>query len=480
MSSYFDIGDRRSSMVRSPPWNRRMSATESELDPIYRASRNATASVHQHRKQRNNWVLYFLLALVIPLSCILPCLWPNLPSILGQLNNFLPSPTALPYLRLPTSTSLSSPYNLNYTSKMAPFWRNYRDILTTTEDYETWFADVDAGTNAIQSMWAAVPAPTTPHDEAVYTNMQKFIQSRAEYLRLARGEWDGFLAMRDRLVHDMLRSGTTTKRNKGETATATAAVPEEKLQDRFSNQTLAALTRSARRITEELVRAHADLFEARNGALEFAARVHVFAAENAERGFMGRLKSRSLKNCLWTEQLAKALPTLKKRMDKLRYQHEGMKAGLEWLQGQFSRDAEESLSAKDQLVWLKRAKELLQTRAAVLMDVQEGVLFAVRRKELEGKDREKVDYGALWEQWKNRNCGGTSCYDPQGVLSSIKRVFISKKPMAGVAEDEASWSSSSKRQETYRVWRSVYDKACCEDGTFANQLKYASKQPPAM
>ncbi|KAI3323943.1 hypothetical protein HD806DRAFT_78475 [Xylariaceae sp. AK1471] len=509
----------RSPVVRSPPtdWTRRMSVTEEELDPTYRASSRATVSGRLRHEQAKRELLVLSLSTLL-LGIALSYLWPSLSSAVGRLNSAiqLPSPEVLyhpsHYHARNSSSSASlqgqSPYSSASTSTMASFWHDYREILTSAEDYETYFHDADASQHAINIMWAVQPPPAAPHEEAAYTRTQKLIESRAENLKLARAEWRKFLTRRGRLVGDMVSSGALWRvyvdgkpvngteaseigknwaaiAQRFEPSPRSAASKHASVADHedrsdgkvgdekttLDNQTFAALALSARRITDELIRGHAELFEDWGSIHE-----NIHEAQNAEKAFIGRLRSSSSKGSLWTAQYATALPQLKKRIDGLQKQHENMKHVLDWLQERFSRDVVEA-KEEDQAAWLKSAKELLQAWATVLMDTQEGVLFMLRREDLKLQGLRRSNYDAGWEEWKSRNCGGTSCYDSPSALGNIKRVFVTGKPMAGVAEDERSWSKSLGGDGTPRVWRGVYDKACCENGTLAQLLKYGSKQP---
>jgi hypothetical protein len=512
----------RSPVVRSPPtdWTRRMSVTEAELDPMYRKSSKATAAGRLRYEQAKRELLVLSLCTLL-FATALSYLWPSLSSALGRLNNAIPlappevlSPSSHShphsYTDSPSLYTSTSLYNLDKSSTMTPFWRDYHDILTSAEDYSNWFEDADDSQHAINIMWAVQPPPAAQHEEAAYTRTQKLIESRAQHLKSARAEWSEFLHRQAHLVGDMASSGalwrvyvdgqplnSTEVSKLGEDWAAIVqrfeTLPpsprssepdleaiahgrvgeEEKEKKTLKNQTFSALTLSTRRITDELRRGHNELFADWGPIHE-----HVHEAQDAEKAFIGRLRSSSSKGSLWTARHATALPQLKKRLDGLRKQHKRMNSTLELLQERFSQDVVEK-KKQDQTAWLNSAKELLQGWATILMDTQEGVLFMLRRQDLklQGLGRSDSDYDASWKEWKSRNCGGTSCYDAPSALGNIKRAFATKKPVAGVAEDERSWRKSLGGDATPRVWRGVYDKACCENGTLAELLKYGSRQP---
>ncbi len=154
------------------------------------------------------------------------------------------------------------------------------------------------------------------------------------------------------------------------------------------------------------------------------------------------------------------------------------------------------------LVWVQSAVELLSAASTVLMDVEEGVLLSLRRRDIvEGKrkvehereleeekrkalggsffgsDNETVaaapheyDYERSWHYWKRRNCGATSCYDKSTPVTRLKYMFVKDKPLANEASDERGrlgWD--------VKVWKGVYEKACCDNGTLTEILKYGGR-----
>ncbi|KAK7752668.1 hypothetical protein SLS62_005437 [Diatrype stigma] len=162
------------------------------------------------------------------------------------------------------------------------------------------------------------------------------------------------------------------------------------------------------------------------------------------------------------------------------------------------------LHVPELFVWVQGAMELLGAWSTVLMDVEEGVLIALRRKEIaeekkkmeqekdEGIDAAQqvddngvgtaassgeFDYEASWQRWKQRNCGATSCYDEATPAARLRHllggVMAEKKPLAGEAWDERDrlpdWD--------VRVWKGIYEKACCQKAALANILKHGEKTP---
>ncbi|KAI0469308.1 hypothetical protein F4859DRAFT_516244 [Xylaria cf. heliscus] len=413
----------------------------------------------------------------------------------GQLHSILPPPSPS-QPRAPPSARVD----------MTSFWHDFRYLLTATEDYDDWFADADAATRAIGTMWARV----LRRDEEWHAHYDGVIAARARRLRLAHGEWRGFLESRERAIVELVGCSAALWRvyvdgrpvedaeggrwaavlrmdpglldlglealdymvEEGGRGNGTAFLQEEE------KEVLAALRFVARRITEELVRAHAELFKDLDAAYE-----HMREAESADKELKGLInqmtKGRSGRG-IWTSQMGISVGRLKRRMQKLLEKQETMAIGVEWLQMQFPEDIESAPEKiADRAAWLESAKGLLREWAAALLDVQEGVLFLLRRRELPREKRLTVNYVPTWEAWKRRNCGGTSCYDAPGAMANVKSIVHLGKPIANVAQDEADWIRSLGGNGRPRVWRGVYDKACCQTSVFGDRILHGSDQPSA-
>ncbi|KAI1754939.1 hypothetical protein F4782DRAFT_492080 [Xylaria castorea] len=400
-----------------------------------------------------------------------------------------------------------APRVMNTTSQMTPFWHDYRQLVTAVEDYDDWFADVDAATHAIDTMWARVLA----NDEEWHEHYQRLISSRARRLDLARAHWRKFVDNRERVIVGLVgsagalwrvyvdgrpvddaKAGELSKRWTSILSNSSDAMDIESLayqkkvkEEEKGNGTsssfqdeegFAALRFSTCRITEELVHTHAELFKDLD-----AAYAHVREAEDVDRelkDLIGQMTRGWFEKGFWTSQMAISVGKLTRRMQKLRDKRETMAIGLEWLQIQFPEDIESSPEKiADRAAWLENAKKLLHEWAAGLLDVQEGVLFLLRRRELPREKRLIFNYVTTWEAWKSRNCGGTSCYNAPGVTANVKTALHWGKPVANVAQDETDWIRSLGGDGTPRVWRGVYDKACCQTSVFRDRIQHGSDQP---
>ncbi|KAI1745739.1 hypothetical protein F4680DRAFT_443209 [Xylaria scruposa] len=399
------------------------------------------------------------------------------------------------------------PHVTNTSSRMTPFWRDYRQLVTAVEDYDDWFVDVDAATQAIDTMWARVLVK----DEEWHWFYQRLILSRAKQIDLAHACWSNFVGNRERVIVELVGSaralwwvdvdgrpvddaemGELKKRwasvlsNGSDVIDMGSLAYEEKGEaevEETGNRTLspplkgfAALRFASRRITEELVRTHTELFEDLD-----AAYAHMQEAEEVDRelkDLVNQMTKGWLEKGFYTSQMAISVSKLKRRMQNLQNKRETMAIGLERLQRQFPADIENSPEKiADRVAWSEGAKELLHEWAAALLDVQEGVLFLLRRRELPREKRLILNYVAIWEAWKRRNCGGTSCYNAPSVTANIRTAINWGKPVANVAQDEVDWIRSLGGDGQPRVWREVYDKACCQVSMLRDRIKHGSDQP---
>ncbi|KAI1329288.1 hypothetical protein F5Y16DRAFT_418145 [Xylariaceae sp. FL0255] len=501
-----------------PEWAANAFDPEEEEEDPYR-SPYARSKVGGSRQLK-----YLAAAVVVVITAVL---WPTImKGVINPLGDFLGFPPK--NVTLSTSSSQRFPFtssdpaskrqnkNLSpFKASLAPFWRSYRDILTSNVVYETYFDPVDEATGAINKMWASIPSPDSHLEELNYNMTRTEIRYRENNIVIAKNEWNRFLAARAILLRDLVGSGglwrvyengklaagdRATMGGKLEilrpdtsssTSSSNADSPgakqenvgdasqrnEPPAQKALDRQTLAALTMFARRILEELSDAHSILFKEQLDQPHFMTALE--AARTQETSFVGGLRSRSSNGvATWTGTHAVSLRELQKRLQtNVLDKRDEMKVALEALRERFSEKKMEEEEPMGYQAWLSDAKELLQSWATVLIDAQEGVLFSLRTKELENVWPGPVDYKASWDTWKTRNCGRTSCYDQFSYSGYFKRLFLERKPMAGVALDEAKWSRAVGGEPLRGIWRGVYEKACCEDGKLAELLKFGSKQP---
>ncbi|KAI0537745.1 hypothetical protein GGR58DRAFT_330759 [Xylaria digitata] len=426
--------------------------------------------------------------------------WEILTSISGPISDFPP---------------FQPPFGENDARGMGPFWHNYGAVMTGAEDFDDWFTDVDAATRTIQVMLNVIPLPKGA-EENVYEYVRRHVESRATQVKLAYDEWRRFLDGRERLVRDMVTtSGTSHIYVNGRPVDSITAAklrnwryvdnevdmrlsiqalggdimyfnprgdsyrnPERKeidAPDPLDGQSVDALKKSGRAVTQELVRTHTELFREWD-----PVQAHIREALKAEQTLLRMLRQASPKWHLWTPKLATALPTLLKRMEGLQGRHVTMGTTLERLQKRFPGGQPEFTGdqpgmTEDQDGWLETAKELLRGWATVLMDAQEGVLLMLRQRDIRSQIPSATDLKASWEAWKGRNCGDTSCYSKPGLATTIKK-FFGVSRTAEVAQDEVSWLRSLGGDAVPKIWRGVYEVACCGDRELAHCLEQGKKQ----
>jgi hypothetical protein len=422
-----------------------------------------------------------------------------------------------------------NPYDLHYTRNLGHFWEHYRMIMAPNRDYGYWFDDATESMNIIRIMWGGVAPATTPEAAAVHRHYEELMELRAEEIRLARVEWEKFLDTRTRLLlhllddkspwrvyvnestamkkknnstnnnaeeggarnwtediaHEFLSGATTppkiveheefnlTRLQEGEEGHGDGG--EEVLNTHVNNETYLALENAARMVTREIVEGHALLFRDMPAVLE-----HLGKARKAEDEFIKDVLDHTWKRDLWTLEYARGLLRAHAWVGKLMKLGERMEVPVKWLEDRFPiSDGGTALLEKETktLEWMKTAEELLRVWGAVLMDLQEGLLITIRHDDVAhdmtlkaGNSSTEVDYDASWDAWKKRNCGGTYCYDPASPFGGLKEVLIGVKT-AKVASDEANWSKEKYGEQKRRIWRGIYQKACCENSELAMLLR---------
>ena len=309
--------------------------------------------------------------------------------------------------------------------------------------------------------------------------------------------------------------------------------PPLKLSDptTYTDEAAGPPVRIAGYLMGKLVRQHAKLVAplepAGVGSGGFGVERICFAmlpmARMAEERFVQRLVAASSQGALWqARKSVDAVRTLERRICGIHHTHAEMRRALAWLENRFpslrgpavvdddedgAGDALVDTKVKGYLdkavirdgrgkkkvvpelfVWVKSAVELLGAWSTVLMDVQEGLLIAMRQRELRRQAREweggegeqkapfgtQEDYEESWRQWKQRNCGATSCYEQTSAKARLKHVLAPGhgRPLANDAWDEHKYLGWD-----IGIWKGVYEEACCGKGTLANVLKFGQRTP---
>ncbi|KAI0007503.1 hypothetical protein F4779DRAFT_619491 [Xylariaceae sp. FL0662B] len=455
-------------------------------------------------RQRVKWVFGIVLAVCILISLIA-----------SKLANH-GSPTPMEAIAAEDAHAAATGGAFNFTAAMGPFWASYRAMLLG--EHEGLFAEVDAAGRAIDALRDALPPGEKKEeeddDDDVHGVIEKGVQGRELALAMARAEFDRFLAARERAVRDIIGNSTLWHRGADSQLVGvgsrgagfmfhiaeqfwttagksndTAFRVEKNALEKSDNKTLAALAESSKWLMEQLMETHFALWrQADYQGLQYAGRIYAAAALASEKKFLPLLKEESSRTAeVWKPAYDSATEKLKTRLEGLGEEHEEMQKSLRALWGRFQWETLRNAPPEDVCspeadmqeirVWARAARDMLQTWATLLMDAQEGVLFSLRKKELETKNRTTLDFDASWDEWKKRNCGGTSCYAASGLVSGLKQLVIGGKPRANVAQDEKQWSKTfgDKTKTEVKVWLGVYEKACCEDGKLAELLKNGSR-----
>ncbi|KAI1826917.1 hypothetical protein F4861DRAFT_21348 [Xylaria intraflava] len=466
-----NIAVRRAPMVRMPQnaWR----VTESNLDPMYRATSRSRPSPFGEE-----YSLKRVLIKICATSLTVALVWYLWPDILNN-SRRRASPTSMK----------------NGTISDSPFWRNYRVVMSPIADVDEWFEDVDDATRVIQTMWTAMPAPK-PREEASYKRMKDLMSLREKQVRFARAEWDAFLDTRTRLISELMSAGTPDRvhvddleesdtrveylgeggadiKRKLKGGASNVRIADLDKGEALDNETISALATSTHGIIEKIDRMQTELFGKWDPSFG-----HVHEALKAEHAFIWDLRASSPKGNLWTGLLATGLLRLDMNMERLQQRHEDMKTVLMPWRKMFRHDIEADLKEGDRAMWVKRARELLRGWTAVLVDIQEDTLITLRREDANKRVLEMGDQNAVcsWDAWKSRNCGGTSCFGAPGIVNRIKAFFGRGKPVAGAAVDEANWWKSAGGDARPRIWRGVYEKACCETETLSRLLRNGSRR----
>lgn len=526
-------------VARTPPsnpnWPFTLAVRESDLDPAYRATarrRSKNTMLAAALFMASSGVIMFLL------GAATSALWPGVNIPHRRHAERTPGPVwshFFPKVRttvVDAGTGTAYDENGEVSQQQQRMWRGFADFLTarrgsfegSDEISNNWFVDVDNATSAILVMWVAQPIPTPVTDEssAAYQATRNRIEARTRQVRRARAAWERFLETREHVIADLIQSGTAPriyvdgqlvvgakaaaieKRTNrmlkllgmpgiremdfgGVDSTDSVTVTDngvsngeegegkgesEGERSRYEERALDALRLMEEGVIEILERAHARLFEDWDVLV-----THVQGAENIEKEFIPGLLKGSARRDAWTSPLLMSLRLLRRRVERVQQTRDAMQIALARIREEFSGARLEE--REDRLAEMRRAKRLLQGWMNLMTGVQEGVLFTLRRKEVESWDpglRNASTYEATWEAWKSRNCGGTSCYDVPSVTGRVMRLFLEGNPAADVAQDEARWMAKLGHR-TPCIWQRLYEEACCKDGVVSHRLKNALPQP---
>ncbi|KAH9885919.1 hypothetical protein F4778DRAFT_759614, partial [Xylariomycetidae sp. FL2044] len=221
-----------------------------------------------------------------------------------------------------------------------------------------------------------------------------------------------------------------------------------------TTETLSLLADTAYRLVQSISQLQTDLWKPEDIDWDHGSVANaVSAAAKAERAFIGALTRMSTKGHLWTAGAsADTMRTLEEKVDLLGKQYVRMQGRVDRIRDAFDaqyRSAQDKIHAASVhnddssrssttaatttttttdvedneylLAWGKLVADLLESWVTLSLDTQEGLLISMRKSEIqalstaeEGKQQQQPTRSASWDQWKRRNCGGTSCYDAEG------------------------------------------------------------------
>ncbi|KAI1396678.1 hypothetical protein F4819DRAFT_121059 [Hypoxylon fuscum] len=405
----------------------------------------------------------------------------------------------------------NKPSGSDFIDSLKPFWDGCGTILLDSVEFESWFKDVEANTVVIDTMLAAVPlsydADPVGNDYVAIPTIEKEIRERTASLAKAKEEFDGFLKTRTRIIHNVFSNSTMWQyyADGGEDVNFLVALTRylaSKIaqEDSLAGGEISKLTANevetysgvrdqASNIVRKIIQVqyniwHRDIAGLALGQHLAAARAHVRDARIYEDQIVSTLQRKSGKKHLWRlGERGDAMYQLWTRLDKLQLEHNRMLGSLHWVKNHkaiaganpFKREAK-SLK-KEAYEWCHRLTGLLNNWGTLLKTSHQGTLFMLRRSELNATvdSPSTFDVDGSWQAWKNRNCGGTTCYDAGGkVIRLVRALGMKFKPLAGRARDEQAWCDGQDQSPRKRpkVWRGVYESACCEYGETADFLKY--------
>ncbi|KAJ3557098.1 hypothetical protein NPX13_g9999 [Xylaria arbuscula] len=362
--------------------------------------------------------------------------------------------------------------NMSDTEKIARFWYDFDQILSAVDEYETWFDVVNNATAVLDDMYAEIPPNWHEEEPVIYNELGVNIEARRLHVQLAEREYQKFSVSREHLLLSMLGEDTLLRifvegqpivisrsedlrenwnklmwgigrMNLYSHLLVNISADNNGVGDPvFSNltdivsldmQQRTAIALAARSVTIELMQMNADLFENWD-----YSQIHLIEAQKLEVKIIREIRHRSRVGFTWRGYHGASICVLRGRVEKMQSAHKTIREPLAWLEKKFVRQPHETVV--DWGPWLQSAKELLGGWAVASHDTQEAVLYMLRRRDVASKDPPRACAEASWYEWKERNCGGTSCYDDKYSWKPRMMNPANQKPKAAVARDEAAWS----------------------------------------
>ncbi|KAI6091739.1 hypothetical protein F4821DRAFT_225470 [Hypoxylon rubiginosum] len=398
---------------------------------------------------------------------------------------------------------MTSNITSGFNDGMYPYWYGCQAVLLDTTPFEKWFDEAEANTAIIATMSEALPLSVDGLKgfrsviEASRTTDAAL--ERKNSLAKAKEEFDEFLALRKRVTRSVFSNRNLWyyyADNSKEVDELRLIATQSEQELIFPDKTKASskgpvcdetgwtdAAERAARITTNLVQTHYEIWN-HDGAgaamvkhLDAAAK-HVKHASSSEFLVTATLARVSAKPDLWDARSEQhSLGSLERKLVWAQRSTQELLNGLRWAQDHVTEIPDDIRSPKHRArEWTVRMQRLIRNWEILIQNSHQGMLFFLRRNELKvaGKDGlATVDFNQSWADWKARNCGGTSCYDEDGIVHrTLKRAGVSYLPLARRAGDENKWCNHQRPKEKPFVWQGVYEDACCRETDLIDFLKY--------
>ncbi|KAI1214362.1 uncharacterized protein F4807DRAFT_123568 [Annulohypoxylon truncatum] len=375
---------------------------------------------------------------------------------------------------------------------MVRFWEGCQTIFDDENGMAPWFSDADANSRLITTMMEAVPLSyktTSKYNSINIPRIETLIEERKSELVKAKDAFKDYASVRQELRRILFSNKVLwywyadneqdvaflRRISKFTVANATIGKPWQDAEE-FAKTSGVKILRELRRTWEEHGIAD-DL-----GKHLATMRKHLKRALGHEEQFIRELQKRSSKGHMWPSRQAKhVLPWLVERATTLYHAHGIIDETVIWMKliminppGIFNGYGTYQMST---IHWAKIIDDLLREWGTLLLSSQQGMLLATRREKLKSiKDLRYFNIEESWDEWKEQNCGGTSCYKATNPIFAVARFLgINGLPLAGRSRDEEAFCKKQTLAvgKTPKVWRSVYEQACCQEGPVNAFIKYA-------
>ncbi|KAI1389180.1 uncharacterized protein F4822DRAFT_405252 [Hypoxylon trugodes] len=396
------------------------------------------------------------------------------------------------------------PRETNFLEVVDLFCRGSQVILLDKAGLDTWFVDTDINSAVIVTMLNGVPLNLEADkngDVVRISKLEAAIGNRESSLLMAKDAFKKFLDIREILIHDVIsdhmlwtqfgyepslkRIFSYARDLDNSPPITTINRPQPSIDDPDSkNRTFGkgepSLAEMLREFAGEIAQSHyrvwtRDYRVRRIKQYLAATRRHFGDVRRYEAQVIKGLKEKSSRSYLWNpKQHGDVMWQFTRKLIKLEQAYEETTENLKEIVRRVNKldvkyVAENRTYEEALVIWRQSLRNLMQNWGALLINSPQGVLYLLRKQEVGSGLTDEVS----WEKWKQRNCGGTSCYDVAGLGNWFKGLIgMSEKPTAGRAHDESEFSRILGYNKKPLVWRAAYEKACCQDGEIARFLKH--------